>query len=358
MGAAFAAGIKQAVNEVKAASKAISDAAGAGVDSGGGSPPATPTPTTGNHGNSSRRNRRPRTPRHGGRIYGDFAPGLPHTNLNAVAFRSGGNVGHKAAKSIVARMNAQAAGSGGGGGGQYSTSGLVPQVKRALAWARAHGWQGTVNSGFRTFAEQQVLYARYLAGGNLAAPPGQSNHESGRAVDVSDIPGFQRAMASAPANARLKWFGPGDSVHFSVDGHRRGGRAGFAGGGRVPGTRRAADSVDAMLSPQEFVVTADGERILEKLTGVPGVLNQLERQQKPHFAGGGRVVSVPKAVVTGKPGSGRGDGGAHHGSVVVNFHGDVNVRDKAEYDDFVRRLERDLAQAFTNNARSPEELVK
>jgi hypothetical protein len=44
--------------------------------------------------------------------------------------------------------------------------------------------------------------------------------------------------------------------------------------------------------------------------------------------------------------------------VVVNFHGDVNVRDKAEYDDFVRRLERDLAQAFTNNARSPEELVK
>lgn len=42
----------------------------------------------------------------------------------------------------------------------------------------------TVVSGYRTYAEQAVLYQRYLAGGNIAAKPGQSNHEKGLAVDA------------------------------------------------------------------------------------------------------------------------------------------------------------------------------
>lgn len=42
-------------------------------------------------------------------------------------------------------------------------------------------------SGFRTYAEQQAAYADYLAGGNLAAKPGQSWHEYGLAVDVQRI---------------------------------------------------------------------------------------------------------------------------------------------------------------------------
>lgn len=117
---------------------------------------------------------------------------------------------------------------GGGGGGGGNVHGLVPQVLRALAWARSHGWRGGVNSGFRTYAEQAVLYARYLAGGNIAAPPGQSNHESGQAVDVSDIPGFAAAMASAPPGSRLYSRVPGDPVHFSVTGYKKGGR--FDGG--------------------------------------------------------------------------------------------------------------------------------
>lgn len=100
-----------------------------------------------------------------------------------------------------------------------SAKGLSPTVRRALAFARANGWKGQVNSGFRTYAEQVVLYNRYLHGGNLAAKPGTSRHESGDALDVSDYQGFKRAMDKAPKGARLKWFGPGDSVHFSIDGH-------------------------------------------------------------------------------------------------------------------------------------------
>lgn len=114
--------------------------------------------------------------------------------------------------------------------GESSTTGLTSQVKRAISWARRHGWHGTVTSGFRSYGEQAVLYARYLAGGNIAAKPGSSNHESGRAIDVTDHDAFNRAMLSAPANSRLKWYGPGDAVHFSIDGHARGGFAGASRG--------------------------------------------------------------------------------------------------------------------------------
>jgi hypothetical protein len=111
--------------------------------------------------------------------------------------------------------------------GAVSASGLVPQVKRALAWARSHGWSGSVTSGLRSTAKQQYLWDHAaqlgLVRGVSVARPGSSEHERGRAVDVSDIGGFQHAMASAPANARLLWRGPSDPVHFSVSGHARGG---------------------------------------------------------------------------------------------------------------------------------------
>ena len=55
--------------------------------------------------------------------------------------------------------------------------------------ADAAGVPLVINSGFRTMAEQQHLYACYQNGncnnGNLAARPGYSNHQSGRAVDIT-----------------------------------------------------------------------------------------------------------------------------------------------------------------------------
>jgi len=45
-----------------------------------------------------------------------------------------------------------------------------------------------IRSGYRSYADQAVLYRRYLNGtGNLAAPPGRSNHNSGRAADCGII---------------------------------------------------------------------------------------------------------------------------------------------------------------------------
>ena len=55
--------------------------------------------------------------------------------------------------------------------------------------ARSEGVELPLNSGFRTMAEQERLYQCYQTGscnnGNLAARPGHSRHQSGRAVDIS-----------------------------------------------------------------------------------------------------------------------------------------------------------------------------
>lgn len=45
----------------------------------------------------------------------------------------------------------------------------------------------SVTFGFRSFAAQDALYQKHLAGGPLAAPPGHSAHEHGLAVDVAEL---------------------------------------------------------------------------------------------------------------------------------------------------------------------------
>lgn len=61
------------------------------------------------------------------------------------------------------------------------------RAMRAAA-ARA-GARLVVVSGFRTMAEQEYLYQCFKTGdcnnGNLAAKPGHSNHQSGRALDLN-----------------------------------------------------------------------------------------------------------------------------------------------------------------------------
>ena len=80
-------------------------------------------------------------------------------------------------------------GNGGGGGPMGGRYNLIPGADRALgamnqAFRKTFGYDLQINSGGRTRAEQQHLYDLYRSGrGNLAARPGTSVHESGRAVD-------------------------------------------------------------------------------------------------------------------------------------------------------------------------------
>lgn len=70
-----------------------------------------------------------------------------------------------------------------------------PLAEALIALAKASGEPIQVNSGFRSNQEQAELYQAYLNGtGNLAAPPGQSNHNHGAAADVN-LTAKQRELA-------------------------------------------------------------------------------------------------------------------------------------------------------------------
>lgn len=70
----------------------------------------------------------------------------------------------------------------------------------------------TINSAFRTLADQYVLY--HSGGCGLAARPGRSNHQSGRAIDVQNY----SSARSSLTGAGCAWFGSSDAVHFDCPG--------------------------------------------------------------------------------------------------------------------------------------------
>lgn len=70
----------------------------------------------------------------------------------------------------------------------------------------------SINSAFRTVADQYVLY--HSGGCGLAAAPGRSNHQSGRAVDVSN----HSTVRSTLQAQGCRWLGSRDPVHFDCPG--------------------------------------------------------------------------------------------------------------------------------------------
>ncbi|MEO7094788.1 MAG: D-alanyl-D-alanine carboxypeptidase family protein [Polyangiales bacterium] len=70
-----------------------------------------------------------------------------------------------------------------------------------------------INSAFRTVAQQYLLYRWYQQGRcgiTAAATPGRSNHQSGRALDISNY----SSRITAMANQGWAHDVPGDPVHF------------------------------------------------------------------------------------------------------------------------------------------------
>lgn len=127
----------------------------------------------------------------------------------------------------AARKMARSSGSWSGGSGTYpGVSGdtdFMPALGHALsAMARSTGTSISVTSGWRSRAEQAALYQAYLNGtGNLAAPPGSSNHESGRAADIS--PG-RGTFGSVAGRFGLGFTVPSEDWHIEL--LRRGGLVG------------------------------------------------------------------------------------------------------------------------------------
>jgi len=70
-------------------------------------------------------------------------------------------------------------------GGQEAEVHTAVAFRAMARAAEKAGIDLRVRSGFRNHAKQQKLYKAYRKGeGNLAAVPGFSNHESGRALDI------------------------------------------------------------------------------------------------------------------------------------------------------------------------------
>jgi hypothetical protein len=75
----------------------------------------------------------------------------------------------------------------------------------------------SVNSMLRTVAQQYLLYRWYKLGKcgiGLAAKPGNSNHETGLAMDINEYSTWKTPLQSRG----FKWYGSGDKVHFDYTG--------------------------------------------------------------------------------------------------------------------------------------------
>ncbi|MEZ4294138.1 MAG: hypothetical protein R3B70_04110 [Polyangiaceae bacterium] len=75
----------------------------------------------------------------------------------------------------------------------------------------------SVNSMLRTVAQQYLLYRWYKLGKcgiGLAAKPGNSNHETGLAMDINEYSTWKTALKTAG----FSWYGSGDAVHFDYTG--------------------------------------------------------------------------------------------------------------------------------------------
>jgi len=91
---------------------------------------------------------------------------------------------------------------------------LQESAAQALSDAAASkGQQIILQSAWRSAAQQYLLYQWYLAGNcgiQIAAKPGTSNHEGGRAIDTS----YYDTWRSTLQNYGWQWYGSQDLVHF------------------------------------------------------------------------------------------------------------------------------------------------
>lgn len=89
-----------------------------------------------------------------------------------------------------------------------------------IAAQKERGLTLDINSALRTLPQQYLLYRWYKSGRcdiGLAASPGESNHESGLAIDIDDNVGWRAVMMAHD----MKWLGASDPVHFDYVGEGR-----------------------------------------------------------------------------------------------------------------------------------------
>jgi hypothetical protein len=102
------------------------------------------------------------------------------------------------------------------GGGHQLASGAADSFMKMKSAAASQGVNITLSSSYRSYEKQAYLYQLYKSGrGNLAAPPGKSNHEKGLAIDAANgIPWLQRNAPKFGWKATV----PSEDWHFEYKG--------------------------------------------------------------------------------------------------------------------------------------------
>ena len=78
----------------------------------------------------------------------------------------------------------------------------------------------TVHSALRTLPQQYLVWrwaANRRCGVQMATPPGSSNHETGRALDIADHAQWRPALEAED----FHWLGASDLVHFDYKTNRQ-----------------------------------------------------------------------------------------------------------------------------------------
>ena len=132
----------------------------------------------------------------------------------------------------------------------------------------------TINSAFRTLADQYVLY--HSGGCGLAARPGSSNHQSGRAIDVASYSTVRSTLESEGCG----WLGSRDPVHFDC-----------------PGADRRSQAVLAFQ--KLWNLNNPGDRIAEDGAYGPQTESRLARTPAAGFATDGCDEDPPPPPPTG-----------------------------------------------------------
>ncbi len=93
-----------------------------------------------------------------------------------------------------------------------------PARDKLVAALKAYpGTTMTINSALRTVAQQYLLYRWYQTGScgiSLAAKPGNSNHETGLALDIDNYSTWKGKLGAYG----FSWLGGNDPVHFDYTG--------------------------------------------------------------------------------------------------------------------------------------------
>jgi murein L,D-transpeptidase YcbB/YkuD len=103
----------------------------------------------------------------------------------------------------------------------FLQSGAKESLRAALraGIAKQPNLKLTINSAYRTVAQQHILYQVYQRDPKLiplASKPGNSNHENGLAIDVNNYNAWKPYLQAHGWH----WLGGNDPVHFSIDNGR------------------------------------------------------------------------------------------------------------------------------------------